>query len=87
MREDHTKVITYKNVGKSSNRSSEVMRINHYFAQDRQHWNAKIARGRMSEFMNYQEQLYQFYCNVSEEDNYLKKTWSQKVKAVLNNGN
>jgi hypothetical protein len=81
--EDHAKRRMSNGTGRTKRRLSNILRLNHYFTQDRSHWNAKVARGRISGAPRYDEDLYQIYDQASLEDNYLKDNWVKKVKQLL----
>lgn len=81
--EDHAKRGMSNGTGRTKRRPSKILRLNHYFTQDRAYWDAKIARGRISGAPRYDEKLYQIYDQAGYEDNYLKHHWVNKVKALL----
>ena len=81
--EDHAKRRMSNGTSRTKRRPSKILRLNHYFTQDRTHWEAKIERGRISGASRYDEELYQIYNQASYEDKYLKQHWVKKVKALL----
>lgn len=83
--EDHAKRRSTNNSGRTKRRPMNILRLNHYFTQDRAHWDAKIGRGRISGASKYDEDLYQIYHEASCEDTYLKDNWTEKVKHALHN--
>jgi hypothetical protein len=81
--EDHAKRRMSNGTARTKRRPSNILRLNHYFTQDRAHWEAKLERGRISGSPRYDEDLYQIYEKASLEDNYLKNNWAKKVKQLL----
>lgn len=82
--EDETTYRKSKFSGRTKYRPMDILRINHYFTQDRAHWEAKITKGRISGSPRYSEELFEIYNQADVEDLYLKNTWAANVKNLLN---